>query len=92
MCVGNIFTPPKPPPAPPRMKPAPTQRAPAPPPEMPTPEKIKDETGEDEAKMSTRKKKALEVKKVQEGVKQLGAVDPATMPSAPPGGIAPPSG
>ena len=92
MCVGNLFSPPKPPPAPPRMKPAPTQRAPAPPPEMPTPERIKDETGEVEAKMSTRKKKALEVKKVQEGVKQLGAVDPATMPSAPPGGIAPPSG
>jgi len=90
MCVGNLFTPPKPPPSPPRMKAAPPLRSPAPPPEMPTPDKIKDETGDDESKLSTRKKKALEVKKVQEGVKQLGAIDPATMPTAPPAGVATP--
>ena len=90
MCVGNLFKPPKPPAPPPRMKPAPTQRAPAPPPEMPTPDKIKDETGEDESKLSTRKKKALEVAKVQKGVKEFGAIDPSTAPDTPPGGVTTP--
>tara|TARA_Y100000401_G_C8205889_1_gene165950 strand:+ start:122 stop:319 length:198 start_codon:yes stop_codon:yes gene_type:complete len=64
-------------------------RAAAPPPEMPTPRKITEETGEDE-KLSTRKKKALEIKKTKEGVKQLGAIDPGTLPSTPPGGITAP--
>ena len=91
MCVGNLFSPPKPPAPPPRMKAAPPLRSPAPPPSMPTPDKIKDETGEDEGKLSTRKKKALEVKKVREGVKQLGAINPATTPDTPPSGITPPA-
>ena len=90
MCVGNLFGSPKAPAPPPRMKPAPPLRSPAPPPEMPTPDKIKEETGDDE-KISTRKKKALEIKKTREGVKQLGAIDPSTMPSSPPGGITPPT-
>tara|TARA_R100000458_G_C8195403_1_gene187703 strand:- start:502 stop:783 length:282 start_codon:yes stop_codon:yes gene_type:complete len=92
MCAGNLFGgAPKPPAPPPRMKPAPPLRSPAPPPEMPTPERIKDETGDDESKISTRKKKALEIQKVKQGVKQLGAIDPTTLPSTPPGGIQPPS-
>ncbi len=91
MCVGNLFggRGPSAPPPPPRRAPAPTMRAAAPPPEMPTPRKITEETGEDE-KLSTRKKKALEIKKTKEGVKQLGAIDPGTLPSTPPGGITAP--
>ena len=90
MCVGNLFSPPKPPAPPPRMRPAPPLRSPAPPPSMPTPDKIKDETGEDEGKLSTRKKKALEIKKVREGTKQFGAINPATAPDTPPAGITTP--
>ena len=90
MCVGNLFGgAPKPPAPPPRMRPAPPLRSPAPPAEIPTPERIKDEEGDDD-KLSTRKKKALEIQKVQQGVKQFGAITPATTPTAPPGGIAPP--
>ena len=90
MCVGGLFGGmPKPPAPPPRMKPAPPLKSPAPPPDMPTPDKIKDEVDEED-KLSTRKKKALEIQKVQAGVKQLGAVDPATMPSTPPGGVSAP--
>ena len=91
MCVGNLFSPPKPPAPPPRMKPAPPLRQPTPPPEMPTPDKIKDETGEDEGLLSTRKKKALEIQKVQKGVKEFGAIDPSATPDTPPGGVAPPT-
>ena len=90
MCVGNLFKPPKPPAPPPRMKPAPPLRRPAPPPEIPTPDRIKDETGEDDATLSTRKKKALEIEKVKEGVKEFSAIDPATTPDSPPGGISGP--
>ena len=87
MCVGNLFKPPKPPAPPPRMRPAPPLRSPAPPPEMPTPDKIKDEV-DDEDKISTRKKKALEIQKVQKGVKEFGAIDPAqTGIDTPSGGI-----
>ena len=90
MCVGNLFGGGMPKQVlPPRQKPAPPLKSPAPPPEMPTPDKIKDEVDEDD-KLSTRKKKALEIQKVQAGVKQLGAVDPATMPSTPPGGVSGP--
>ena len=90
MCVGGLFGgTPKAPAPPPRMKPAPPLRSPAPPPEMPTPDKIKDEV-DDEDKISTRKKKALEIQKVQQGVKQLGAIDPASIPSTPPGGVSGP--
>ena len=74
---------------PPRQAPAPTMKAAAPPPEMVSPEKIKDEQG-DEDKLSTKKKKALEIKKVKEGVKQFGAVDPKTLPSSPEGGVTTP--
>ena len=86
MCVGNLFKPPKPPAPPPRMQPAPPLKSPAPPPEMPSPDKIKDEEG-DEEKLSSRKKKALEIEKVKEGVMTFGAVDPTTMPQGPEGGI-----
>ena len=85
MCVGNLFKPPKPPAPPPRMAPAPPLKNARPPAELVSPEKLDEETEED--KLSTRKKKALEIQKVQAGVKQLGAVDPATMPSTPPGGV-----
>tara|TARA_R100001082_G_C4280170_1_gene123537 strand:+ start:100 stop:372 length:273 start_codon:yes stop_codon:yes gene_type:complete len=90
MCVGSLFSSPKAPAPPPRMKAAPPLRSAAPPPEMPTPESIKDETGDDE-KISTRKKKALEIQKVQRGVKEFGAINPATTPSGPEGGIQAPS-
>ena len=85
MCVGNLFKQPKPPAPPPRMRPAPPLKSAAPPPEMVQPEKIMEE--DDEEKLSTRKKKALEIAKVKEGVKAFGAVDPATMPQGPPGGV-----
>ena len=82
MCVSS----PKPPPAPPRMKPAPPVKAPAPPPEIPTQDRMDDEESE-KAKLSTRKKKALEIKKTKEGVKEFGAIDPKSVPDTPTGGI-----
>ena len=86
MCVGNLFGgAPKAPAPPPRMRPAPTIKSAAPPPEMISPEKIKEEEGEE--KLSTRKKKALEISKVKEGVKTFGAIDPSTMPQSPDGGV-----
>ena len=86
MCVGPLA--PRMPsmPTPQRQQPAPTMKAAAPPTEMVDPERIKEEgTGED--KLATKKKKALEIKKVKEGVKQFGAVDPKTLPSSPEGGV-----
>mgnify|MGYP003140055154 FL=1 len=88
MCVGNLFNPPTPAP-PPRMGPAPTVKAAAPPPEMVTPQAIRDEDGDE--KLSTKKKKALEIQKVKEGVKTFSAIDPTSMPQGPEGGITPPS-
>jgi len=86
MCVGNLFGgAPKAPAPPPRMRPAPTIKSAAPPPEMISPEKIKEEEGEE--KLSTRKKKALEIAKVKEGTKTFGAIDPSTMPQSPQGGV-----
>ena len=85
MCVGGLFGGGRQPAPPPRQTPAPTMKAAAPPAEMITPEKIKDESEED--KISTRKKKALEIKKVKEGVKTFGAINPASLPSTPSGGI-----
>ena len=85
MCVGPLGGGRRPA-TPTRQAPAPTMRAAAPPAEMVTPEKIKDEQG-DEDKLSTRKKKALEIKKVKEGVKTFGAINPASLPSTPSGGI-----
>ena len=92
MCVGNLFggSQPKPPAPPPRMKPAPALRSPTPPPEIPTPDRIRDEEGEDD-KVSTRKKKALEIQKVQAGVKEFGAINPASLPETPAGGITSPA-
>ena len=89
MCIGPLA--PKMPsmPAQQRQAPAPTMKAAAPPTEMVDPERIKEEgTGED--KLATKKKKALEIKKVKEGVKQFGAVDPKTLPSSPEGGVTTP--
>ena len=87
MCVGGLFgggrrqpTPP------PRQQVAPTMKAAAPPAEMVSPEKIRDEQG-DEDKLSTKKKKALEIKKVKEGVKTFGAINPASLPDTPSGGV-----
>ena len=88
MCVGNLFKPPKPPAPPPRMRPAPPLKSAAPPPDMVKPEDIREETEED--KLSTRKKKALEIEKVQRGTKEFGAIDPSAVPDTPPGGVAPP--
>ena len=86
MCVGNLLSGPSAPPTPTRQSPAPTMRAAAPPPETVTPERIKEEGG-DEDKISTKKKKALEIQKVREGVKTFGAIDPKTLPNTPQGGI-----
>ena len=73
-------------PAPVKQAAAPTMKAAAPPPETVTPERIKEEGGEED-KLSTKKKKALEIKKVREGTKTFGAIDPKTLPNTPQGGI-----
>ena len=86
MCVGPFAPKAQQMPAPTRQTPAPTMKAAAPPSEMVSPEKIKDESG-DEDKLSTKKKKALEIKKVREGTKTFGAINPSTLPSTPSGGI-----
>ena len=89
MCVGSIFTPPKmpsPPPAPKRQA-APTVKAAEKAPEYVEPEKIKEETGDDE-KIDTKKKKALEIEKTKKGVKEFGAIDPTkTGVDTPAGGV-----
>tara|TARA_R100000664_G_scaffold21731_1_gene31107 strand:- start:550 stop:828 length:279 start_codon:yes stop_codon:yes gene_type:complete len=71
MCLGGGGAPP----APPRAKPQPPLKSPAPPPEIPTASRLDDEESE-KMKISTRKKKALEIKKTKEGVRTLGAIDP----------------
>ena len=87
MCIGGLFGGGRrQAPTPQRQQVAPTMKAAAPPAEMVTPEKIKDEAG-DEDKLSTKKKKALEIKKVKEGVKTFGAIDPASLPDTPSGGV-----
>ena len=86
MCVGPLAPKMSSAPAPVRQAPPPSMKAAAPPPEMVTPEKIKDEQG-GEDKLSTKKKKALEIQKVKEGTKTFGAIDPASLPSTPSGGI-----
>ena len=92
MCLGGGGAPP----APPRSKPQPRLKSLAPPPPVPTAERLDDEETE-KMKISTRKKKALEIKKTKEGVKQLGAIDPNLMgtgalPGAGAGGINNPTG
>jgi len=85
MCIGPL-APPKPPPMPKPQGPAPTVKAAAKGPEYVEPEKIKDELGDDE-KMTTKKKKALEIQKTKEGVKEFGAIDEKSMPKGPEGGV-----
>ena len=85
MCVGP-FAPKMPQmPAPQRQQPAPTQKAAAPPPEYVPPEDIKEKDGEE--KISTKRKKELEIQKQKEGVKEFGAVDPKNLPNTPEGGV-----
>ena len=86
MCVGPFASKAPQMPTPTRQAPAPTMKAAAPPPETVTPERIKEE-GDEEDKLSTKKKKALEIKKVREGTKTFGAIDPKTLPNTPQGGI-----
>ena len=88
MCIGPLAPSVPQPQAPPTVKqtPAPTVKSAAPPPEFVEPEKIKEEVGEDEV-LDTKKKKALEIKKVKEGVKEFSAIDPKSMPKGPEGGV-----
>ena len=90
MCVAPVmnllgFGRPPTPPAPPRMQPAPTLKSQAKGPEYVKPEDIRE--GDDEEKLESRKKKALEIKKTREGVKQMSSIDAATMPQGPEGGV-----
>ena len=84
MCVGGLFSGPKPPPVK-RMEPAPPLKPAPPPTEMPTPENIRDQ--DDKDKVSTRKRKALEIEKTQRGVKEFGAISGSTLPDTPQGGV-----
>ena len=87
MCVGNLFGGGRPVIQPPKPIPqAPTVKAATKGPEYVEPEKIKDETADDE-KIDTKKKKALEIQKTKEGVKQFSAIDPKSMPQGPEGGV-----
>ena len=85
MCIGPL-APPKPPPMPKPQGPAPTVKAAAPQAEYVEPKDLKDEEGDDE-KMTTKKKKALEIKKTKEGVKEFSAIDEKSMPQGPEGGV-----
>jgi len=88
MCVGP-FAPKMPQmPAPQRQTPAPSQKAAAPPPEYVPPEDIKDKDGDE--KLSTKKKKELQIEKQKKGVKEFGSVDPKNLPNSPDGGVNPP--
>ena len=89
MCVGallgggrqpSVGAPPQ------RQTVAPTVKSAAPQAEYLEPEKIKEKTGDDE-KVDTKKKKALEVKKVKEGVKEFSSIDEKSMPQGPEGGV-----
>tara|TARA_R100001198_G_C5208501_1_gene194750 strand:- start:810 stop:1103 length:294 start_codon:yes stop_codon:yes gene_type:complete len=80
---------------PPPIQPAPVVKAMQPPPSIPGISRVDDE-GTDEHRIQTsKKKKALEIKKTKEGVKQLGAIDPkllsATLPATSESGINPPT-
>jgi len=90
MCIGPLA--PKMPsmPAPIRQTPAPTVKAAAPEAEYLEPKDLKKNEGDDE-KLTTKKKKALEIKKTKEGVKEFGAIDPKSMPQGPEGGVNTPS-
>ena len=87
MCVGPLAPRMPTPPPPARAQgPAPTVKAASKGPEYVEPEKIKESTGDDEV-IDTKKKKALEIKKTKEGVKQFGAIDEKSMPQGPEGGV-----
>ena len=91
MCVAPVMNmlgfgrPPTPPPPPQRMAPAPTLRSQAKGPEYVKPEDIRE--GDEDEKLESRKKKALEIKKTREGVKQMSSIDASTMPQGPEGGV-----
>ena len=88
MCVGP-FAPKMPQmPAPQRQAPPPTQKAAPPPEEYVAPEDIKDKEGDE--KVSTKRKKELEIEKQKKGVKEFGSVDPENLPDTPEGGVNPP--
>ena len=88
MCVGP-FAPKMPQmPAPQRQAPPPSQKAAPPPEEYVAPEDIKDKEGEE--KVSTKRKKELEIEKQKKGVKEFGSVDPKILPDTPEGGVNPP--
>ena len=76
MCLGG----PKALPPPPRMKPAPPMKSAGPPPDIPASTRLEDEET-DEDKISTRKRKAMEIKEAQRGVKEFGAINPGSMPN-----------
>jgi len=86
MCIGPLA--PKMPqmPAPIRQSAAPSVKSAAPPTEYVEPKDLKTDEGDDE-KMTTKKKKALEIQKTKEGVKEFGAIDPKTTPQGPEGGV-----
>ena len=85
MCVGP-FAPKMPQmPAPQRRDPPPSQKAAAPPPEYVPPEDIKEKEGEE--KLSTKRKKELEIEKQKKGVKEFGSVDPENLPKSPDQGV-----
>jgi len=90
MCIGPLA--PKMPsmPAPIKQAAAPTVKAAAPPTEYIEPKDLKQDDG-DEEKLTTKKKKALEIKKTKEGVKEFGAIDPKSTPQGPEGGVNTPS-
>ena len=86
MCVGPL-APPSPPTQPPvKQNVAPTVKSASKAPEYVEPEKIKEETGDEEV-IDTKKKKALEIKKTKEGVKEFSAIDAKSMPKTPEGGV-----
>jgi len=84
MCVGPFR--PKMPQMPKPQGPAPTVKAAQKAPDYVDPEKIKEETGDDE-KLTTKKKKALEIQKTKEGVKEFGSISEKSMPQGPEGGV-----
>ena len=84
MCIGG-----KQPKAPPPQPPAPTMRAAAPPPQYVKPEDIRGDDLTDDEKLTTKKKKALEIEAAKEGTKQFSAIDPSAgtnVPTTPSGG------
>ncbi len=89
MCVGSLFRGPQMPSMPNTpiaRQAAPTVKSATKGPEFVEPEKIKEEVGDDE-KISTKKKKALEIQKTKEGVKEFSAIDPKSMPQGPDSGV-----